>query len=113
MLARAREDELARLVVVGLELVVLRRAAERLAEEERDRRQHVAGARPRDAGARRAAEAEARRDADAAEANLRDVAVERAGVERVGRDDVLDRCRRTQRAQKALVAGVDGDVVQL
>src|SRR5581483_10694261 len=75
VLARARDDELARLVVEGLQLVVLRRPTEELQGQHRDRRHDVSGARPRHAARGLPAEREARRDPDLlAEADLGDVA---------------------------------------
>src|SRR5205823_11641139 len=90
--ARARDDELAGVVVERLELVVLRGGPEQLQREHRHGRDDVSRAGPRNAARGLAAEGEAGSDADLlAEADLGDVAVDRARVEPVPLDEVVER----------------------
>src|SRR5262249_23232513 len=112
VLARARDDELPRLVVERLELVVLRRAAEQLHRQHRDRGDDAAGAGPGAAPRRLPAEREARRDPDLlAEADLGDVAVDRARVEPVPLDEILERARGAQRPLEHVALRARRDVV--
>src|SRR5581483_9446288 len=114
VLARARDDELARLVVERLELVILRGPAEQLQRQHRDGGDDVARASPRDAARGLPAEREARRDADLlAEADLRNVAVERTRVEPIAVDELVERARGAQRAREHVTLRVGLHVVQL
>ena len=117
MLAGARDDELAGVVVERLELVVLGGCAEELQRQHRDRRDDVARAGPRDPARGLPAEREARRDPDLGpEADLGHVAVDRARVEAVALDEVVERAGGPERAGEhvALRVGLHGvDVSRL